>query len=232
MRNDTPAKLIKEFLCVMIPACLISAWATSCSTAPAQQLETNKNYRMDLDMEVNGVRRVGTVVVPKADVYHIHVRTDPAPEIVTINSCSREVTLLKQNKDFTYDYTPNDVEASGYCLIRIQASAQKKWYTAGAIDIVDPTVTEYARLFCNGGSEVTTGVGMCQSRAGLYQKVRFLAPMVAGNPKECDQPTSTDGFEWTFKTPKGSCPVKFWTKAAPFKYYRLDVFGYDEFTFN
>jgi hypothetical protein len=216
----------------LVIACLL----TACSTAQiGERLDVNKNYRMDMGLEVNGNVGQGMIVVPLAQSYYIKAKVKEDPELVTIVTCHREITLERQNDSFVFTFTPTRVESEGYCPMFISAYSSKVWYTGGFIDVRLPKeVAAPATVLCNGitgPASNTLGSSVCQSRSGLIQQISFDQEMSVGHSVKCEDPKSSDGKIWTFKTESGDCVHRFFSKSNPKIQHRLSTHGYDEFIY-
>lgn len=198
---------------------------SACASPQAQQMEASKEYRMDLELNVNGMSDRGLMVVPVSQAYTINVRAPGDSELVTLTSCHREVVLPRQRDFFAVKYEPTEVEASGYCPVQISAFSPKFRYAGGLIDFQDQELP--AILICNGVTKNVTGVSVCQSREGMVQKIKFPSKVRAGQPANCPPMDKAEGEDFEVNLGKGKCVYAFVDETK--KIHRLTTFGYEEF---
>lgn len=196
-------------------------------TAEPQTPNASTDFRMDLEVEINGVKGSGMLVVPKAPTYLIKVKAPTNPEQVVLSTCHRDYPFGKQDDKFQIQYTPNLVETRGYCLIKIMALGQKFTY-AGAIIDIQEGVTLPAKLYCNGQSLSPAGVAVCQSRSSLPQEIHFDVPVSAGKPSDCPPAQELlPGKQFEIRLGRGLCVYAFREVAHPHRVLRLTTHGHD-----
>lgn len=145
-----------------------------------------------------------------------------------ITTCSREDFFPYPDtaKPFKYNYIPvMYVENLESCILRATAITNK-----GEIfnSVIDFTAGEelIASLSCNGKTENTVGVGLCQTRKNLVQNIEFKEPTVYAMGEGCPDPQI--GFistSYDFKVKSGFCTYQFMSKNK--KVYRLTTYGYE-----
>lgn len=211
-----------------LAALLLAALLSGCANLPmATQDSASKEYKMDLGLVVNGIAGKGTMVVPKSALYDIQVTAPDNADIVTINTCHREMILNKQDNKFGVKFTPTDIENNGYCPIIISAFAPTFTYAGGFIDVQDVDLP--AILTCNGKTANTSGVSVCQSRMGMIEKIQFADPVNAGVPDlPCPALSGSPGVSFEVHLGKGRCVYAF-KEVSSGRIHRLTTQGYEQF---
>lgn len=201
----------------------------SCANLPQHgAIDVSKTYRMDLDLEANGRRGNGVLVVAPAEKYVIRVRPSQKPDTVILNTCHREISMGRNDRDFTYEYVPTQVEREGFCPLELSVFSQKLWYQGGLVVTKEGGWSLPASLLCNGQTSASEGVSACQSKSGLIQQIVFPVPVNAGVSGKCGGLTSTDGLKFEFKPKSGQCAWVFREKTGS-REHLLTTVGYDQF---
>lgn len=195
-----------------------------CSQPGIKDLDPTKQYKIDLNVEINEKHGQGFMVIPKAQNYDITVHAIDEVDLVTLNTCHREMSLQKQNNQFKISITPNEIESSGYCPLIIQTFISKQRYNGAFIDIIDTTLK--AHLVCNGESKDFIGASVCQSPAEMIQQISFESPVKQGTPDpECAKVVQKKDNKYEIKLNKGFCVYVF--RDANKKIHRLTTYGYE-----
>lgn len=205
-----------------------------CSNLP-QPLDSNKFYRRDIAVEVNGQSFEGVSVIPRASEYRMKIKPKGELNMVLITSCHREDSFtpgskgggLFSKKDPTFDYTyrPQAGLEDSYCPLRINAfdksnQGQHSW---AFMDFTGPETLQ-ATMACNGELSVGNGVSVCQSKAQLIQSIRFPKNVRLSPDKECDTFPEKYGREFQFAIPLGECVYAFLSDDG--EVHRLTTVGY------
>lgn len=215
---------------------LLAALLMSCAHDGQSPNALTKTYERNLSFTVNGVRASGTLVAEPAASYKIVIDLPNKAEVITITDCHRWLKFEKSGwfnrTQHTYTYTPADgVETKGFCPLRIAAfdlDGQNAW---GIIEFNNRDLP--ATLQCNGTTEYTNGVSLCQSHEGLEQRITFSEPVdyePANLPgTECPKLISLQTMSG-YKIPlaKGECVYVFLGLDSR-RSGRLMTFGYDSF---
>jgi hypothetical protein len=188
-----------------------------------KQLE-QKEYKLDLKVSVNNIESKGVLVVNKSDNYQIEVEAPDDSDYVTINTCHREIVLRDQKERFKTKIYPTEIEKDGYCPMIINAFSPKYKFAGAFIDFIDTDLD--AGLICNGTDLMSHGSGVCQSKAGLLQRIKFENETIAANPSIGCERLIKNGNSFDIKTSKGKCVYTF--KSGD-KIYRLTMIGYEEY---
>lgn len=200
-------------------------------TTVAQSYDQGKTYRHELQLEVNGIQGRGTLVLPEASSYRIKGKSAGRLDFLTLTTCHREFIAEQQGHSFEYEFKPSPpIEGQGACPLHISGYEQQKGRHVWAV--IDFQGKEYqlpGKLFCDGAVVVAQGVSICQSRAGLEQRLEFgeetiTATAEGEKAKECSVP-NLSGQAWAWKTAKGECVYTFKGKSG--RYHRLTTIGYD-----
>lgn len=215
---------------------LIVLYASGCSTPQvtptqdSQQMNPDTAYRMDLELEVNGLKGQGLLVVPRAVSYSIRAKAPTNPEIVTASTCHREQVLGKQDDKFRVEYVPNELESKGYCPLTITAFAPKFSYAGGLVIPSDPSLRLQGVILCNGNTVSFAGVGACQSRAGLPQEIRFDSDVRwVGDPACPPLKEIQPGRAFEVRLAPRQCLYTFKEKGLMERFARILAYGYAEF---
>ena len=183
-------------------------------------------YRMTAKLTVNGKTKYGTLVATKSSKYQIKARFYRKSEVIKVSSCHREWVSQDADNDISYSYIPvRGIENKGYCPIEIGGFDTKGQHTWGYIDFVDDE-TLPGIIGCDGESSAYIGVSVCQSKAGLIQKIEFLKKVDVYPLESCEPPKFHDGKLWTFKIARGKCGYVFSNPKG--EIHRLTTIGYDE----
>lgn len=208
---------------------------TSCASTN-QVLEPNIFYKRDIGIEVNNRTYEGVVVVPKASRYSLLLRPKGKLDLVLVRSCHREFSGEKLSPGFLgmgggafkYEYVPTPgLEDVRVCPLRIEVyEATRGRHSWSLIDFEHESYRLQYLLQCNGSVSRPNGVGVCQTKAGLLQRltpdepIRFAPP----EPVGCALPMKKNGA-YEFAATLGECLYQFDTREG--KLGRLTVIAYD-----
>lgn len=201
-----------------------------------QILERGLFYKRDVGIEVNGKSYEGVVVVPKADRYNLVLRPKGKLDLVLVRTCHREFSGEKLSPgflgigggQFKYEYVPTPgLEDSRVCPLRAEVyESDKGRHSWALLDFEHPDYTIGYMLQCNGAVSYPRGVGVCQTKAGLLQRIKFQEPIRFAPPEPvgCALPMKKDGV-YEFAASLGECLYHFDTKDG--RLGRLTVVGYE-----
>lgn len=202
-----------------------------------QKLDPRVNYPKDLKIKVNGHKGVGTLVVPIAPVYNFEVTSLGKLDLFAYSTCHREKYQEKAWDDgwfsseyeTKFEYRPNAVER-GHCPLQMGAYEKKKGrHGWGLIDFEDGSSNLPALISCNGDAYNSRGVTLCQSKAGLLQKIEFNEPVLYSPPGGCPISKVTEDKIFEIILPRGECVYMFLEKKKDSnRSHRLTTYGYDE----
>lgn len=220
-----------------------TAPATNTAAAASDQLQTNpeKFYMLDLPVEVNcekgrkGCQKgAGTLVLEPQDEYQIIGRVSDDAKIVTIEDCTGEKVQYRKDERFSLVYSiPTNVRGK-LCYLSVAAYAPKFRQAVALFDVRNVANPATARLDCNQTTRVSSGVEICQTKAGKLTALTFGEPMNVFPEPGCLPPVvgpDSISFSWTAQPP-GRCWYKFLSKAdeGPAKReFRMTVYSYDEY---
>lgn len=201
----------------------------SCSSNIEQKLDPNILYKRDMDITINGKYWNGVAVVPQADKYEIKIRTVGRNDNFTFTTCHREESVKNQKNEVAFTFAPRKgLEDGDSCIADMGGFDKDKGrHSWGILDFENPAYRVQATLDCNGQSLETNGVGVCQSLAGLRQRIKFKYPVKVSPPIGCRMLTPVDELNFTFEIVKGKCVYEFWEPSFSRK-YRLTTFGYEQ----
>lgn len=200
---------------------LTLGFGVGCSILQTQSANemASKTFRKDLKFEIDGKTYSGVAVLPRKPTYEIIFHPETKIERFIIQTCHRDATIDKPktgwfSNKFTYKFTPQPgIEDSMSCPLEIAALDLNQTKNGFAfIEFQDqrPEISLKANIKCNGDYNLETGVGVCQSAAGLLQQVFFSEKvLLEGVTGECEGPESNDGFFWNWIMKDEKCVYYF-----------------------
>lgn len=206
-----------------------------CASVP-ETLSTDKFYKRDLKITVNGKTADGVLVADSKSQYEIAIEAPGDLDLLTISTCHREITSedagggwwWSGNKGKIKYWPMAKVEEEGGCPLRISAlekdNGQNSW---AFIDFKDSKMEMIPQVLCNGQSIVEKGVAVCQAHEGLIQEINFPEPTKFSDKAACDfQFQTTDEKHYKFTQPAKECVVLFKGKDSG-QMFRLVTLGYE-----
>lgn len=210
----------------------------ACTTTP-QRLDPDVFYKRDLPYCVAGVGCFeGVSVIPRAQQYDFDIEPKGGADIdlLLATTCHREDSFektssgwweFKNKKKFKYLYLPAPgLEDDGDCDLRINVYEKEKGRHAWALIRTEhPKYDLPAWLSCNGKINQYLGVSVCQSKAGLVQRVKFLEPVRWAPPHDkCAAPHFVDG-SYELEISPGECVYTI--DSAGGRVHSMTMVGYD-----
>lgn len=200
-----------------------------------QSLDQNVFYKRDTGITVNGSRYEGVVVIPHASRYDLIITPKGDIDLLLIQTCHREESYEKVSSgwfgknQFRYTFEPRKgLEDTRVCPMRVEIYESKKGRHSWAfLDFENPKYQIQATLVCNGKDILMNGVGVCQSKFGLVQRLKFSEPVrfAPPFPSECKLPVKVgDAYELQSPAP-GECLYHFDTKSG--RLGRFTLISYD-----
>lgn len=223
-----------EVYFVVIAAALIAYLITTgCSMPQPVKYDEDKTYARRARLEVNKLKGVGSIVVPRAAKYEVTAESDVDMDFLLVTTCSREHEVMGAGDSFRYTYIPAPgVEDNRPCPLRFSAVEKKRdRRTVGVVEFQDPAYALPAKLCCNGACGPVLGVSVCDSAAGLVQRMEFSAPIEMNTPDPACKLYAVylkGAHAIEFKTPRGECNHVIREASAPGRIHRLTTYGYDE----
>lgn len=209
-----------------------------------QNLETKNFYRRD--MVING--REGVAVLALSDKVSFHIEARGNLDLFTMVTCNQSQTkekawnvkqkvrsglfgwgrkLVDKQREIKFEYRPNELEKDGYCPIEFGGYEKDKGrHSWGFVDFQTPDATLPATLLCNGERIASKGVSICQSRAGLIQRIKF-AEAVKVFPDVACNIGQTEGVVFEFELPRGQCVFRFRSTVTG-REHRLTTLGFEK----
>lgn len=197
-----------------------------CATVQPQ-MDTQKLYRKDMAVKVDGVKMYGgTYVLNKRKAYEIKAYLYTRSVVVfKASSCHREIVWMKPGKDVEFIYKPlNKLENDGYCPLELGGFDTKAQHSWAFFDFINEENAP-ANLACNGVVSTVYGVSICQTRSGLIQRIEFQGRMEGYNLKRCNKAETEDYKTFTIEVNRGKCVYFFRGKTVT---HRLTTLGYDD----
>lgn len=197
---------------------------TGCQTLSPELLDKEKTYKRTLRFEVDGIESYGTHVASKKTQYSFRFYLPEKPNMIELTSCHRDEILYDPGRKLDYTYRPSPgIEDQPACLLEIAAFDEKgKNYWA----LIDFSLEEKlpAKINCNGKSYISSGVTICQSKAGLIQTIEFDKPVKAVNQERCPKMQKMRDNFFEYVIAKGKCLYLFSDGKDE---HRLTTLGYD-----
>ena len=208
-----------------------------CSCSNLQmQLDNTKYYPKDMEIDVDGHKATGAIVVPQRDQYAIAVTAKGKLDLLWYSTCHRSEYkeqawhkgIFKSKYEARFSYRPNGGMEHQNCQMHITGMEKIKGrHSWGLIDFEDDTATLPALVKCNGSEYNSRGVTVCQSQAGLLQEIEFANEAQSVKPKadHCHKLEQLSKGVYRYKLPKGNCVYIF--KSGD-QYHRLTTYGWEE----
>lgn len=197
----------------------------ACITQP---LSVETIYRKDMQVSIGKMQFIGVGVLDKTYRYDIKMRFFKNPNIVKFSTCHRYLTWEKPGLELNFVYVPEPaMEQRGYCPLEIGAFDDKAQLSSALFDFrSEANETLVGEVTCNGDSGIPyVGTSICQSHAGLIQKISFLAPAKVGSQEGCPIAETKDGKEFIIKMGRGKCLYEFKSGKED---HRLIMFGFED----
>lgn len=177
----------------------------------------------------------GTAVLPRADEYSLKFEALGRLDLFTLQTCHRDVSeqvsggLFSGKKEKSVQYKPSDIESDSVsCPVLVGGYEKRKGRHSWAfIDFEHPELTLPFKVQCNGSLEAARGVGVCQSRKGLIQRIKFEGPVLMSEKARCGVMTKVSDLVYDLRVKTGRCVWRFKEAAKEGREARLTVLGYD-----
>lgn len=188
------------------------------------------------------VKFCGVGVLPYDDSYDIKIEHTSKLNLLSINTCHREVTTENSDDGFNvkngvnyFKYNPT-MEYGRACPLFVAAYNREGKHGWGIVAFENPRYQLPATLSCNGDTIEYNGVSICQSRYELLQKIEFKEEVVVANPvagaaerhSECPKLVSKDNKSFEFLMPNRECVYGFVGKESK-KWHQFYSVGYEQF---
>ncbi len=204
---------------------------------PGQSLDPKIFYKRDMEVKVNGYQAEGVLAVPYAEKYKFDIDAKGKLDLFTFTTCHREQTReqaggkswFSNKKSRKFEYNPAPIEAGPLaCPAHLGGyEIGKGRHSWAFVDFGNPDLKLPAYLSCNGSQGNFTGVSVCQSKAGLLQRIEFTEPVLYPE-KPCAKLKTNDDMRFEFAMPKGECVIRFVTKTGDEMWHRITLLGYEQ----
>jgi len=202
-----------------------------------QLAEQGVYYKRDMRIEVNGFQSEGVLVAPKAGKYKIEIKAKGELDLFTLTTCHREHTeedageggIFGSKKKVKYKYIPSKgIEDTESCPVQLGGYEKDKGrHSWGFIDFQDDAHTLPALVSCNGNQYNSSGVSVCQSKAGLLQRIEFTKPVLFDPTNNCAPLQTKDNKVFEYEIGKGECLYLFMERDGDGKLHRHTTVGYE-----
>lgn len=231
-------KIQTWLICVYILLVLVvSGMMSGCGSIPAMEVDEKQvdaTYRHDLRVIIDGVATSGLAIVQKRDEYKLEVTPLGKIDRIVWGTCHQQKVIDQPAngwKSYSFTFKPDPtMEQSQGCPLEISVLEEKLkrngWATIAFSSALPHRKLE-ASIKCDGKSNmILPGAALCQSAAGLYQRITFKEPVVQkGARPECDVMKTSDQKTFDWSMPKGKCDYVFVsnTKASNGKRLELEL---------
>lgn len=208
----------------------------SCSTIPAPELKNNITYKHDIQLEVNGQKGTGFLIVQPAEIYKVKLKAKARIDLLSFINCHRDITrqaayedngLFSGKKVAKLEIFKNSPIETEYCPYNIVAYDIKGRHSFGLIDFYDENFTLAAKHNCNGSNFTAKGVSVCQGFHGTYQEINLPErSRIKTNKLECKL-NLEDSEHFRYEIKKGVCVYAIRGLKSN-KYHRLTTIGYEK----
>jgi hypothetical protein len=224
------------FMYAIIMAVFLIAFSGCTAAEKVDSASSEIFYKRDIKIEYGGKSYRGIAVLPSGVNYDIKITAAGKLDLFTFTDCHMEHTAedagqggifsRKNVVDFKYS---REFAGASYCPVELGGYEVKGRHSWGFIDFQSPNETLPAKIFCNGYSENTAGVSVCQSKKGLYQKIVFPVGVETNLATDtCPMPISIDSKTFEFPTVPGLCVYAFREFSGARRFHRLTTLGYDK----
>lgn len=184
-----------------------------CTSTP-QRLDPNYFYKRDLPFCVIKNTALtaaakpeqtcyeGVSVIPRQSYYDFELepKGEAVIDLMLVTTCHREDSFEKSSTNwikkitgggekFAYHFAPvTGVEDDGDCDLRFNTYEKEKGrHSWSLVRFEHPKYDLEATLYCNGKVITYRGVSICQSKAGLVERVKFTEPVMVEVRSGCNK---------------------------------------------
>lgn len=217
------------FLCVLF-LFIVACESLQLPKTVVENTETI-HFKKSLKMSVNGQVIEGVGVVDLAKSYKFILKTKGGDiDKILVMTCHRELMFdgpesgwFKSPRIFEFEFVPvAEIESKDGCKMDISALSKTRGrFSLATLDFMDLDTDVVGSNFCGGTVSEKKGVGICQEREGLKQKIQFKEQMKT----MCDFMESEDSMNFEYFLPLGERTCYFMNKRRGL--YRLTTIGYE-----
>lgn len=203
------------------------AWFTGCAGIQ-QNLDPKLVYKRDMLVAMDGLSGEGVLVVPQGKRHDFTVIARAPMGLYTFNSCHREVALQGMPKTVAGYFVPKEgIEDQAGCMVEFggydASGGQHAW---ALVDFEDSKTALQHTMKCNGEVIESKGVTICQSRAGLVQRIEFPVKVVVAAESGCQKLEAADRQSFQFPISRGRCVYRF-EEIEGKRQARITTLGYE-----
>jgi hypothetical protein len=214
---------------------VLFALGLGCTTV-RHNADPNVFYKRDMYIRINGDLFKGVAVAPLSHRYKFEITAKGKLDLFTFSTCHRDIAIEEAGEDgifgnsrrVKYRYVPaNNLEKHGMCPVLLGGYEKSRGrHSWGFVDFQTPERTVKATISCNGEVKETNGVSICQSKAGLIQKIMFEKEMIVSPDKKCPM-KKTKGLFFEYAINVGFCVFEF-MEVESGNLHRHSTFGYEK----
>lgn len=233
---------------IILLGALMALTACASQAVENQELKTNKFYKRDMIVTINGTTFEGVAVAPMASKYDFHVEARGDLDMFLMTSCHKEEQKEKGwnvkkkvrsglfgwgskkidlKREVKFSYIQNSLEKDGDCTLELGGYENRKGRHSWAfIDFESEKYRLPAKMNCNGRTIKSKGTSVCQSRNGLIQDIEFPEDVIVADNNKCGI-VAKKARRFEFPIPLGKCTAIFASKTLPTKFHKLTLLGYE-----
>jgi hypothetical protein len=229
-----------EKLVAFIFACLFAGYALiGCASTPKSPMNQKFDfYRAEMLISIGdrSYRGLAITPLPKPNTQlQVTIQSPITLDRLEISTCSRHVVMREVDKQggwfgrssssysMTYTYDPTPTELEGNCPIHFEAfskDVQKAW---GMLFFRDDQALP-SEMDCNGQHWSFSGLSICQTKAGMEERMTFAVPVTFAATDNCII-TTTDKLNYLVRSTGGFCKATF---SDGTKFNDLVLLGYNQ----
>lgn len=203
-------------------------------------LRNNETVKFEVTKNKQQIKFCGVGVLPYDESYALDITGYGKMNFFSMNTCHREITsenpdsgLFKKNGEIKINYKPT-LEMGKACPLFIASYNRKGKHSWGVVAVENPGYTLNARIECNGDIYGSHGVGICQAKAGLLQKISFEENVFSADPADgpaerkdpCPKLGRVNKSTFEFMMPPRECVYGF-IGVSSGKEYKFYTVGYE-----
>ena len=215
----------------------ILLFLVACMPNPPE-VEKDIFYRRDMEIEVNGYRGIGHLVIPfSSDGYEFEVEAKGDLDLFVFSNCHRVIPIeeaggIINRKKVKLKYFQAAGIEDEACPVNLEGyEVTKGRHSWGFVDFQEKNTALPAKVRCNGKEGAYKGVSTCQSQAGTVQEILFDVPVLSDWDEGCPRTFTMDDKKFKITLGKGLCKYAFLQKGMKQesdRVHRLTILGFEK----
>jgi len=237
-------KLISVFSLLLIDLIIL----TSCnvSTKVISEISPQVYYKKDMVFTINGVTEEGVFVSKFGEQYKIDVKAQGDLDLFRMTSCHTDEVKerawnvkteipsglfgwgskkIDSKNEIQFTFKPRDIERDDCPIVLKAIEIKDGRHSDALIGFETPKHTLKSTLYCNGRIIPVNGVGICQTRMELKQRVVFENEVLPAENNPCGVLVELKK-EFDIFMPRGECTIVFMDKDGQTQ--TLTLYGYEQ----